>query len=152
MTDSAGLPPHAQAAVTHFAEGLARLRERTHAARAALSDAVGTAVSADGAVTVRVDPDGAVTDLRLTAGALDLAVDALAGTVLATARTARLHALEQAERDVAAVVGGHSRAVAVLHRQQQTLAGGSDPSRRSDGADDDTDDDTDEGAGFTGRC
>ena len=142
MTDSAALPPHARAAVTHFAEGAVRLRERTRAARSALESPVGTATSADGSVTVRVDPNGALTDVRLTAGASEHGVDALAAVVLETTRLARVRALQQAEHDLTAVVGERSRAVAVLHRQLQSLVGVADPS-----AADEPDGDT----GFTGR-
>ena len=74
---------------------LERLKAKTDERRAAVESArqavatlVGKATSPDRLVTVKVNPHGALLDLKLDADALDLEPTELAALVLATARTA----------------------------------------------------------------
>ncbi|HEY2298811.1 MAG TPA: YbaB/EbfC family nucleoid-associated protein [Jatrophihabitans sp.] len=123
MTESGS--PLPQDAVARFAADAKELRQRTEAARAALESA--TATQTDGAVTVTVDVSGALVGLRLAPSAMERGPDALARAVLRTARSGRVQALRQAQRDVAAIVGPDSRAVAILRRQEHDLEPPSEP-------------------------
>jgi DNA-binding protein YbaB len=111
------------AAVAEFKDKLTALHARTEAARAALGAASATVTSTDGAVTVSVGAGGVLNDLSFGPSAFDRGPDALAAAVVATVRTAKVRALEQAEHDLTDIVGADSGAVAVLRRRRAELAG-----------------------------
>jgi DNA-binding protein YbaB len=104
-------------------ERLQEIRARTVAAQQALAGAVGTATSRDGAVTVTVDPAGALQRLVLAEGADGLTRVQLADAVLDTVRRARQEAVRQAEAALVPVLGERSEAMAVL-RTHLAVPGG----------------------------
>ena len=123
MTDVAMARARGAAAVAGFKDQLTALHARTEAARAALGAASATVTSTDGAVTVSVGAGGVLSDLSFGPSAFDRGPDALAAAVVATVRTAKIRALEQAEHDLTDIVGADSGAVAVLRRRRAELAG-----------------------------
>jgi DNA-binding protein YbaB len=120
MTDSAsGLA--AREAIASFSRQITALRANTEAARAAITNAVASASSADGAVTVSTDAAGVVSDVEFAKSARDRSRSDLAALVVRTSRQAQIRALRQAQRGVADAVGESSKAVSVLGRQLSTL-------------------------------
>ena len=117
---SGGVSPDAAAVVATFTDQLGRLHERTEHAKAAMADAVGSAVSDDNLVRVTVNAAGVMTDITLGPGA-EPGSKSLTATIMQTVRLAHRQALAQARDDVAAIVGESSEAVAVLDRQVADL-------------------------------
>lgn len=105
-----------------YRERLQEIRTRTVRAEAELAGVTGTATSRDGAVTVTVNPAGALQHLVLTEHAEVLSRQQLAAAVLATARQAQVEAARQAEAALVPVLGERSEAKAVL-RSHLTVPG-----------------------------
>jgi DNA-binding protein YbaB len=109
--------------LTSYREQLQEIRARTVRAQQALATAAGTATSRDGAVTVTVDPAGALRRLVLSEGIDGLTRVQLADAVLDTAHRARQEAVRQAEDALVPVLGERSEAMAVL-RAHLAVPGG----------------------------
>jgi DNA-binding protein YbaB len=98
-----------------YRDRLAELRARSDRAQDALAHAEATVSSPDGAVTVTVNPAGALQRLVLSERTTGMTRVQLAAAVLATARTAHQEAARRAVDAVAPVLGGEgSEAVRVL--------------------------------------
>jgi DNA-binding protein YbaB len=89
-----------------YRDRLAALRARTERAQDALAHAEATVTSPDGAVTVTVNPAGALQRLVLAEKTTGMTRVQLAAAVLATARTARQEASQRAMSAVAPILGG----------------------------------------------
>jgi DNA-binding protein YbaB len=89
-----------------YRDRLAALRARTERAQDALAHAEATVTSPDGAVTVTVNPAGALRRLVLSERTTGMTRVQLAAAVLATAHTAQQEAAERAMSAVAPVLGG----------------------------------------------
>jgi DNA-binding protein YbaB len=93
---------------------LADIGHRARAAQAELAAVEATATSRDGAVSVTVNPAGALQRLVLADRAADLTRLQLAETVLTTARRAQAEAAELATRAMAPLIGEGSEAMRLL--------------------------------------
>ncbi|MBN9102671.1 MULTISPECIES: YbaB/EbfC family nucleoid-associated protein [unclassified Pseudonocardia] len=100
--------------LTSYRERLDSLGARAAQAREALADVDATASSRDGAVTVTVDPAGALRRLVLGERSAELSRVQLAAAVLATAREAQAAAAQRAAEAVAPLLGEHSEAMRVV--------------------------------------
>src|SRR3954466_3937456 len=89
-----------------YRDRLAALRARTERAQDALAHAEATVTSSDGAVTVTVNPAGALQRLVLSERTTVMTRVQLAAVVLATARTAHHEAAQRAMAAVAPMLGG----------------------------------------------
>jgi DNA-binding protein YbaB len=116
MPDSAARAA-GEAAVASFVSEARAMRARTEAALDALTTTRATAASDDGAVSATVTSTGELTGLSFEPAASGYPRDALATTVLATARQAQVQAVEQAEQRLSDIVGADNPAVAVLRRE-----------------------------------
>lgn len=83
-------------------------------AQSALAAVAATASSQDGAVTVTVNPGGALQRLVLSERSENLSRAQLAAAVLATARTAQADAARRAAEAVAPLIGNDSAAMRAL--------------------------------------
>jgi len=81
--------------LANYNHKIARIAENARATQESLRDACGQASSRYGEVEVRVAPNGALRDLKLTAAARELDADRLAELILATARQAQRAAGER---------------------------------------------------------
>jgi DNA-binding protein YbaB len=97
-----------------YRDRLAALRARTERAQDALAHAEATVTSPDGAITVTVNPAGALQRLVLSERSTGMTRVQLAAAVLATARTAQQEAAERAMAAVAPVLGEGSEAMRAL--------------------------------------
>ncbi|MCW2721223.1 YbaB/EbfC family nucleoid-associated protein [Pseudonocardia sp.] len=96
---------------------LSEIGARAARAQDALACVRATASSRDGAVTVTVDPAGALQGLVLSEHSAGLSRAQLATAVLATAREAHAAAARQAHAAVAPLIGEDSEAMRVLRSQ-----------------------------------
>jgi DNA-binding protein YbaB len=97
-----------------YEERLKEISDRAQRAQQELAGVEATATSPGGAVTVTVDPAGALRSLVLAEAADDLTREQLAAAVLATARQAQTDAARQAHAAVAPLIGENSEAMAVF--------------------------------------
>jgi hypothetical protein len=97
-----------------YRDRLTELQARTVRARDALAAAEATVTSPDGAVTVTVNPAGALRSLVLAERTATMSRSALAAAVLATAQAAQARAARAAVDAVAPVLGGDSAALGAL--------------------------------------
>ncbi len=97
-----------------YRERLGTLGMRAAQARDALAGVEATASSRDGAVTVTVDPAGALQRLVLGERSAELSRVQLAAAVLATAREAQGEAARRAAEAVAPLLGEDSEAMRVV--------------------------------------
>jgi len=97
-----------------YQERLQDIRARAARAQRELAAATGTATSRDGAVTVTVNPAGALQSLVLTERAEGMSRVQLATAVLTTARRAQHEAAQRAEAALVPVLGEHGEAMAVI--------------------------------------
>ena len=95
---------------------------RAQRAQRALAGVTATVTSDDGAVTVTVNPAGALQALVLAEPAAGLTRDQLAATVLGTARKAQAEAARLAADAVAPLLGEGSEAMAVFRAHLPTKA------------------------------
>jgi DNA-binding protein YbaB len=100
--------------LTGYRDRLTTLRARTERAQDALAHAEATVTSPDGAVTVTVNPAGALSSLVLSERTTTMTRAQLAAAVLETARTAQEAAAGQALAAVTPLLGENSPALAVL--------------------------------------
>jgi DNA-binding protein YbaB len=107
-----------------YRDRLTALRARTERAQDALAHAEATVTSPDGAVTVTVNPAGALSSLVLSERTTTMTRAQLAAAVLATARTAQQEAGQRAMTAVAPILGGEdSEAMRVLRSSIGTTGG-----------------------------
>jgi DNA-binding protein YbaB len=97
-----------------YRDRLAALRARTERAQDALAHAEATVTSPDGAVTVTVNPAGALQHLALSERTTGMTRVQLAAAVLATARAAQEEAARRALAAVSPLLGDDSEAMKVL--------------------------------------
>jgi DNA-binding protein YbaB len=97
-----------------YEERLQDIGGRAQRARAELAGVEATATSRDGAVTVTVDPAGALRSLVLGEAADGLTREQLAAAVVGTAREAHADAARRAAEAVAPLLGEGSAALALL--------------------------------------
>jgi DNA-binding protein YbaB len=97
-----------------YRDRLTELQARTLRAQDALAAAEATVTSPDGAVTVTVNPAGALRALVLSERTATMTRTALAAAVLATAQTAQGRAASAAMAAVAPLLGQDSEAMSVL--------------------------------------
>ena len=93
---------------------LGEIRNRAARAQAALAAVEATAASRDGAVTVTVDPSGALRRLVLSERTEAMTRVQLAAAVVATARQAQGDAARLAAEAVAPLVGERSEALRLI--------------------------------------
>lgn len=103
-----------------YRERLQEVGARAGRARQELAGVLGTATSRDGAVTVTVDPAGALQRLVLSERTEGMSRVQLASAVLDTARRAQQAAAEQAEAVLVPVLGERSEAMAVIRAHLAT--------------------------------
>ncbi|PPK63225.1 YbaB/EbfC family nucleoid-associated protein [Actinokineospora auranticolor] len=89
-----------------FEDKIADARAKADAIGEGMAHASATASSPDGAVTVTVAPNGALTDVRLTAAAMTRQPAQLAAEITATARKAQRTAGERVAEAFGAAAGG----------------------------------------------
>jgi DNA-binding protein YbaB len=89
-----------------YRDRLTTLRARTERAQDALASAEATVTSPDGAVTVTVNPAGALRSLVLSERTTTMTRAQVAAAVLATARAAQQEAGQRAMSAVAPILGG----------------------------------------------
>jgi DNA-binding protein YbaB len=99
-----------------YQQELRDIGARATKAQQALAGVRATAASRDGAVTVTVDPAGALQGLVLSERTEAMTRVQLAATVLATAREARARAAREAAEAVAPLIGADSGAMRVLRQ------------------------------------
>lgn len=104
----------ARAWLASYEERLQDIGHRAARAHGALAGIEATATSPDGAVSVTVDPAGALQGLELGERSGDLTREQLAATVLRTARQARAEAARLAAAAVAPLLGEGSTAMAMF--------------------------------------
>jgi DNA-binding protein YbaB len=107
----------AHARLDSYQRGLQDIGLRARTAQAEVAAAEATATSRDGAVTVTVNPAGALQRLVLNSAAEGLSRVQLAEAVLATARRAQAEAAERAAQAVAPLIGERSAAMEFLRSQ-----------------------------------
>jgi DNA-binding protein YbaB len=91
-----------------FEAKIADAKQKAEAVQQGLAAAQGTAVSKDGAVAVTVAPNGALTDVRLSADAMRRSHTQLASEIVAVARQAQRSAAVQVAETFQAVNGADS--------------------------------------------
>jgi DNA-binding protein YbaB len=107
-----------------YEERLQDVGDRAERAQRALAGVAATVTSDDGAVTVTVNPAGAMQALVLAEAAGGLTRERLAATVLGTARLAQAEAARLAAAAVAPLLGEGSEAMAVFRTHLPTEADG----------------------------
>ncbi|MBP2476125.1 DNA-binding protein YbaB [Crossiella equi] len=126
------IDPHAWLAAQEAR--IVALQARAEQAKQELSDAHTTVSSRGGAVTVTVNPGGALTALRLTAKADQLGHQALAAEIMTTIRQAQGRAGQRTAEIMAAVIGDDSEAMDFIKEQlpEQVEEDAPPPRRRPD--------------------
>jgi DNA-binding protein YbaB len=107
-----------------YRDRLAALRARTERAQDALAHAEATVTSPDGAVTVTVNPTGALQRLVLSEKSTGMTRVQLAAAVVATARTAHQEAAGRAMVAVSPLLGGDDSGAMQVLRSNLGPAGG----------------------------
>lgn len=95
----------AQSWLESYEHRVQRVTERAAEARAELEQITSTAQSPDGAVSVTVNPAGALQELSLAPPAEDLSRAQLAAAILDTARRAQGHAAQRVAATMAPLLG-----------------------------------------------
>jgi hypothetical protein len=90
---------------------VAGIAERAQAARAQIASVRGSATSADGAVTVSVNVQGALEDLSFGPAADTMSLPDLARTILRTSRKARIRAATAGADALVPLIGADSAAM-----------------------------------------
>ena len=90
---------------------VAGIAQRAQAARAQIASVRGIATSADGAVTVSVNVQGALEDLSFGSAADTMSLPDLARTVLSTSRRARIRAASAGADALVPLIGADSAAM-----------------------------------------
>ena len=107
-------PMNAQTWVADYRDRLSDMRARAEHAQEALAAAEATVTSPDGAVTVTVNPAGALRKLVLAERTAAMTRTALAAAILATAQTAQARASRVAMDAMVPLLGENSEAMRML--------------------------------------
>lgn len=105
-----------------YQQRVADVAAQAQAARARIATVQGTETSTDGSVTVSVNAQGGLESLRFGPTAASMDLEALAATVVATSRKARVRAARAAADALEPLLGADSAAMAEVRSRIPTEA------------------------------
>lgn len=108
--------------IADYQQRIAEVAAQAQAARARIAGVHGTETSGDGSVTVTVNVQGGLEDVRFGPAASSLTLDVLASTIVATSRKARVRAARAAADAVEPLLGADSAAMAEVRSRIPTEA------------------------------
>jgi DNA-binding protein YbaB len=108
--------------IADYQQRVADVAAQAQAARERIATVQGTQTSADGSVTVSVNVQGGLEGLRFGPAAASMDLEALAATIVATSRQARVRAARAAADALEPLLGADSAAMAEVRSRIPTEA------------------------------